>query len=125
MLDPERYRLVGTEVFTCESTTFRDDERARYLEHDYFAFYDIEYKIYEYQAQGYIVEIGNMTTTMVESSEFSVTLVHSINLVLYMDNDIYTQTILADRQKRERKDKLNKKLEEQKIRNAVKNLYNK
>ena len=83
MLDPKEYRLVGTEVFTCESTTFRDDERARYLEHDYFAFYDIEYKIYEYQAQGYIVEIGNMTSDALHDYKDSAVVLYSLHLMLY------------------------------------------
>lgn len=83
MLNPKEYRFIRTEILSYEEllTYKKDDSSARsYLARSYF-----DKQIHEYQEQGFIVEIGNMTTNVLsELRGKSVTVLFSIHLMLYM-----------------------------------------
>lgn len=83
MLDPKEYRFIRTEILSYEELLpyKKDDRSARsHLARRYF-----DDQIHEYQEQGFIVEIGNMTTNVLsELRGKCVSVLFSIHLMLYM-----------------------------------------
>lgn len=80
MLNPKEYKLLKVEILSYE-------EYVMYGKRDVnlHLMCRLNKKIQEYEKQGYIVEIGNMTTELLKSyaSSDSAIVLYSINVMLY------------------------------------------
>lgn len=88
MLNPKEYKLIKTVVLSYEEIIIYDKKDI-----NVHLTGRLNKEIREYEKQGYTVEIGNMTSDLLDNTEYSATVLYSFNVMLYMTHEEYEQYI--------------------------------
>lgn len=81
MLDPKEYRFIRTEILAYEELVMYDKDG--YAAHTVLASRNFDCEIRKYQKEGYVIEIGNMTSDALHDYKDSAVVLYSLHLMLY------------------------------------------
>lgn len=80
MLNPKEYRFIRTEILAYEELLMYKENSAT---HTVLASRNFDCEIKKYQKEGYVIEIGNMTSDALRDYKDSAVVLYSLHLMLY------------------------------------------